>query len=539
VTLLDFGLAKARAADEAAGPILAGAETAAGLILGTCAYMSPEQARGKSVDRRTDIWAFGCILFELLTGRPVFGRDTPSETIAAVLERQPEWTVLPEKLPEAIQRLLRRCLEKDPDSRLHDIADARLEIDEAQRGTASPEVPRAVRRIRIVGRSVSLLLLVTGAVAVGWLSRAFVTPSPPQSPRLTRFTWSLPAGLGLTSAPVISPDGRALAFTASRIGAPSLLYVRPLSRLDPQAIPRTDDARQPFWAPDGKSVGYFARGRLMKVALPGGAPVEICSAEGPHGGTWSSNDTIIFSSELGGGLSSVSAAGGTPVPATLLDRSRGENSHRWPMFLPDGRHFVYFVRSPQAERRGVYIGRLDQPAGPPGAPIFRSESEALVAPLDDHRLAALVSVADAHVEVRRFDTMGVALAGDPVRLPLLAAGNTPHHAAMLSVSADALVYVDAAVPYGSRLASVLRTGQDLQLDTTLASVNWPRASPDGSRLAINRLDPLTGSGDVWVTDLARARGCESPARVARRCCPCGLRIRHSWPTWWACFERRA
>jgi len=504
VTLLDFGLAKAREDDAEAGVVVHQVETTAGLILGTCAYMSPEQARGQPVDRRTDIWAFGCILYELLAGRSAFGRDTPSETIAAVLERQPDWPALPDRLPEPIHRLLRRCLEKDPDGRLHDIADARLEIDDAQRGIASSGLKHGVRRSRISGRFATLVVLMAGAVTLGWLSRALVTPTRLSPPRLTRFTWSLPAGLGLTSAPAISPDGRSLAFTASQIGALSRLYVRRLSEADAHGIPGTEASRQPFWAPDGKSLGYFARGRLMKVAVAGGAPVDICSADGSHGGAWGSNGTIIFSSELAGGLSSVSATGGTPVPATLLDTSRDENSHRWPKFLPDGRHFVYFVRSLQAERRGVYLGRLDGPAARPGAPIFRSESEALVAPLDDDDLAALVSVADAHVDIRRFDTRTVALASDPVRLPLLAAGNTPHHPAMLSVSADTLAYVGAVLPYGSRLASVLRTGQELRLDTApAASIDWPRASPDGSRLAIHRLDSLTGSGDVWVKDLAR------------------------------------
>ena len=504
VTLLDFGLAKARADDAEAGVVVHQVETTAGLILGTCAYMSPEQARGQPVDRRTDIWAFGCILYQLLAGRSAFGRDTPSETIAAVLERQPDWPALPDRLPEPIHRLLRRCLEKDPDGRLHDIADARLEIDDAQRGIASSGLKHGVRRSRVSGRFATLVVLMAGAVTLGWLSRALVTPTRLSPPRLTRFTWSLPAGLGLTSAPAISPDGRSLAFTASQIGALSRLYVRRLGEADAHGIPVTEASRQPFWAPDGKSLGYFARGRLMKVAVAGGAPVDICSADGSHGGAWGSNGTIIFSSEPEGGLSSVSATGGTPVPATLLDTSRDENSHRWPKFLPDGRHFVYFVRSLQAERRGVYLGRLDGPAARPGAPIFRSESEALVAPLADDDLAALVSVADAHVDIRRFDTRTVALASDPVRLPLLAAGNTPHHAAMLSVSADTLAYVGAVLPYGSRLASVLRTGQELRLDTApAASIDWPRASPDGSRLAIHRLDSLTGNGDVWVKDLAR------------------------------------
>jgi WD40 repeat protein len=346
-------------------------------------------------------------------------------------------------------------------------------------------------------------LLTTGALGLGWWARDLVRPTPSPAP-LARFTWSLPVGLVLTSAPAISPDGQRLAFTASENGARPRLFMRPLGSLEPLAIPQTDGAKQPFWSPESLSLGYFAGGKLMRVGVSGGSPVEICAAPDGRGGTWNQNGTIVFSPDLiHAGLMRVPAAGGTPEPVTRLDGERGENSHRWPAFLPDGTHFVYFVRSLQAERRGVYLGRLDRPADTPGVLLFRSESEAFFAPTDGRNRGVLLSVADGHVEARTFDTRRLALVGDPARVPLQAGGNTPHHGAMLSASGDTLVHLAEAMPYGSRMASVLRTGADLTRDPVRAVVNWPRVSPDGTRLAIQRLDAVTGGADVWVEDLER------------------------------------
>lgn len=523
VTLLDFGLATARGVDAATPSTIAGTgrQTTAGMILGTCGYMSPEQARGQAVDKRADIWAFGCILFELLTGTPVFRGDTPSDTIAAVLERQPEWTALPQGLPESIQRLLRRGLEKNPDQRLHDIADARLEIDETLQQLARAALPEGplIASPRVVGistpelrrahswrsllRLVPALLLLSGTLALGWWALQADAPQPSASP-LVRFVWSMPAGLGLSSAPSISPDGRRLVFTASQDNGAPQLYLRALNDLVPIAIPRTEGAKRPFWSPDSNSVGYFASGKLMRVTIAGGAPVEVCAALDGLGGAWSSTGTIVFSPNLSSsGLMRVPATGGVPEPVTRLDADQGENSHRWPVFLPNGRHFVYFVRSTVTERRGVYLGSVDGPAASPGAPLFRSESEAAFAPLDERGLGVLFSVADGHVEARRFDTRRLALAGDPITLPLPAGGNTPHHGAMLSASSTALIYLGEQMPYGSRLASVLRSGRERQRDISPGIINWPRLSPDGTRLAMQRVDPTTGNPDIWVLDLAR------------------------------------
>jgi Tol biopolymer transport system component len=516
VMLLDFGLAKERVHEDPdrPAPADASASSSAGLILGTCAYMSPEQARGQPVDKRADVWAFGCILFELLSGRRAFAGNTPSETIAAVLERQPDWGVLPDALPASVERLLRRCLEKDPQRRLHDIADARLEVEEGLRpdlgsrsaGSSSELVaerlPRSGRRPGLATVAAFAAVTAISAGAGWWARGAPPSESPGAGP--TRFTWTIPAGLHLDSAPAVSPDGRHLAFTAVGDDGVARLYVRALNGLDARAIARTSGARHAFWSPDSLTLGYFAGGKMMKVAVDGGAPVEICPATNPRGGAWGRNGVIVFSpASIFSGLAQVSADGGKPEPITLLDTEQGENSHRWPAFLPDGVHFVYFVRSIVAERRGVYLGRIDRPATTPGTPLFRSESEAVYAPLDDRGRGVLLSVAGGHIDVHPFDAGRRIVTGDPSTLPLPAGGSTPHHGANLSLSANMLMHVASSTPYGQRLMSTTLTGEAPRQHAERGIVSWPRVSPDGSRLVSQLVDAPSGSPDLWVQDLER------------------------------------
>ena len=313
-----------------------------------------------------------------------------------------------------------------------------------------------------------------------------------------------PAGLGLDSPPAVSPDGKHVAFTAFGGGSSRRLFVRPFSSLEARAIPGTEGAKHPFWSPDGRSLGYFAPGKLMKVAIDGGAPVEICAAMDGRGGAWSTHGVIVFSSHLiHSGLSRVPAEGGNVEPATLLDRAHGENSHRWPVFLPDGIHFLYFVRSLRAERRGVYVGRIDRAAAAPGAPLFPSESEARYAPLNRAGLGVLLSPANGRLEVRPFDARQQRLVGDPTTIDLPVSGTTPYHPSMFGVSDDILAYVSAPIPYGQRLAAIDRNGEHLKLWEERASINWPRVSPDDRRLVYQRVDGIPGSPDLWVEDLER------------------------------------
>jgi Tol biopolymer transport system component len=494
VSLLDFGLAK-----EQSAPADGQNATVEGVILGTWGYMSPEQARGLPADKRTDIWAFGCILYELLSARPAFASDLPSDSIAAVLEREPDWSALPDEVSPRIRLLLRRLLEKDRANRLHDIADARLEIDDAREGSAPLEIGTTLRRWHRLSIAAAVPVLAATVLTTGWWTRE---PAGPADLPLTQFRWTLPSGMLLQSAPAVSPDGRRLAFAASTSGGPPELYVRHFENFEVRAITGSQYAQQPFWSPDGKSLAFFARGALMRVALDGGVPVTITRVHGePKGGAWGRDGTIVYSpAQIESGLWKVRSTGGTPAPATVLATADGDNAHRWPVFLPDGVHFLFYVRSNIAERRGVYLGRIDRAAAP-ATMLFRSESEAVFEQLTD-REGVLLNVTDGNVEVRRLHLSRLTTS-DPKRLAVSAGGNTPHNAAMLSAGAGLLAHVDGALPYGARLASVQLSGEDHRIASTRAIVNWPRLSYDGSRLATAMLDPLTGTADVWVTDLER------------------------------------
>jgi Tol biopolymer transport system component len=506
IKLLDFGLAKEDTHAGAHLPDTPGPRldrTTDGLILGTCPYMSPEQARGEPVDKRTDIWAFGCVLFEMLSGRRAFSGETPSDTIVAVLERQPDWSRLPASTPAGVARVLRRCLEKDPRRRFHDIADVRIEIEDSVNtaGVAAAAGAGGVGRLQRMG---ILIVGVTLLIALGWLGRAIVTPdATPGSP--TRFAWQLPARTGLDSVPTVSPNGELIAFTAVPTeGGPPRLFIRARHDSDARPIAGTDGAKQPFWSPDSGTVAYFANGGLMRVAVDGGSPVRIGAAPDARGGAWGSKGVIVFQpTQIFSGLFQVSAAGGTPQPATLLDLEQGDNSHRWPMFLPDGVHFLYFVRALPAERRGVYIGRIDRPASMPASSLFRSESEAVYVPMDGKSSGALLSVSSGHLELRPFDAARRVVTGDPRRVGLAVGGNTLYHPMMVSASAHALAFVSSPLPYGQRLGSSRRNGEDLTIRSERLRLSTPRISPDGRHLAVHQIETAPGRLALWVENLDR------------------------------------
>jgi eukaryotic-like serine/threonine-protein kinase len=251
------------------------------------------------------------------------------------------------------------------------------------------------------------------------------------------------------------------------------------------------------------SLAYFSRGRLWRVALAGGGrPVAIADAPDARGGAWSQSGRIVFAPRLiGSGLMQVSANGGRAEPVTLLDHAKGDNSHWWPSFLPDGVHFLYFVRSPADTRRGVYIGRADGPAQKPAVPLFQSESEAIYAPLG--RAGVLLSVAGGGVEARGFDPQRLAIIGDPRLIGVAAAAKTPYHSAMLSASADLLAHVPTSMPYGGQLVAIARTGGEERRSTEFTVQNWVRVSPDGRRLARTIVDGARGRVGLWVEDVDR------------------------------------
>jgi serine/threonine protein kinase len=353
VKVLDFGLAKAATGggatfDLTQSPTVTIGGTREGVILGTAAYMSPEQARGRPVDKRADIWAFGCMLYEMLTGRLAFPGETVSDTIAAILGRELDWNALPDGTPTGIRRLLQRCLDKDPRRRQRDIGDARIELEETL--SASPELPTSTsaRNSRYRRTSwpftaaIAALSALIATVAVWNLKPAPATAPEPEA----RFTLPMPAGVelvlgGFGSMMSVSPDGKRLAFVGRR-GTTQQLYLRTLQDAATRVLSETEGAAQPFFSPDSRWLAFFAGGKLKKVPADGGVPMVICDAPASRGGFWSENGAIVFSPlARGSGIFRVFADGGTAKQITTLNPGEGETSHRLPELLPGGETVLF------------------------------------------------------------------------------------------------------------------------------------------------------------------------------------------------------
>ncbi len=284
----------------------------------------------------------------------------------------------------------------------------------------------------------------------------------------------------------------------------SRLFVRDLGELEPSPLAGTEGAAQPFWSPDGRSIGFFANGKLMKVALDGGAPVVICNAANARGGAWSPSGTIVFqASHRDSGLARVSANGGRVEPATLLDVTGPDVSHRWPVFLPDGVHFLYLVVSTDDERRGVYLASTAAKMPDEPTRLFRSSSGPVYVPLPESSSGILLSTEGRWVEARPFDTTRLAVTGDARRIDVTAVGASPHHAALLGASSDILAFAAAPIPYGTHVATVMSNGDDFEIWPERELGGFLRLSPDGGRLARARHDPIRGDTDIWVDDLKR------------------------------------
>ena len=400
--MLDFGLAKA--VDPTAGSSATGDELAdavdstprqAGVILGTAAYMSPEQARGKAVDKRTDIWAFGCVLYEMLTGRRPFAGDEVTDVLASVLAREPDLAALPATTPPPIRRLLRRCLQKDRNERLRDIGDARIEIRDA-RARSTPTRPvvavpavRSRRRERLAWIAALVAMALTLSVvaarrpdAAAFEMRVDITTPPSTTPQSV----------------AISPDGRTLAFVAT-FEDRSRLWLRSLESGLARALVGTDGAEHPFWSADGRSVGFFTESKLMRVDVDGGSVQAVANAAGGLGGAWNRDGVILFA-RPGTRISRVPASGGEPVALPGLAQ---QGSIFSPQFLPDGRRFLYYVRG-SPEVRGVYVGQLDEPLEP--RRVIESDTGAVYAP-SGH----LIFVRAARLLAQAFDPARLELSG--------------------------------------------------------------------------------------------------------------------------------
>ena len=507
VKVLDFGLAKALTGDRSSpdqthSPTLTAAATQAGVVLGTAAYMSPEQARGKSVDKRADIWAFGAVLYEMLAGRKAFEGETVSDTLAAILKSDPDWSALPPETPPSVRRVLRRCLDRDTRTRFRDIADARVEMDEVVDSAPSAATP-VMARPRANRTAWVVAALIAAAGALGWW-RALSAPKPAAAPR-TAFAVAIPAGdlIAYDDTPILalSRDGRRLVYAAERAGARSL-FLRTLGEIEPRAIEGTTGGRSPFFSPDGQWIGFFAEGgKLKKAPVSGGPPQLICEGiNAQRGAVWADDDTIILTADYAAGLSRVSARGGKLEPLTKVDASKGERTHRWPDLLPGGEKVIFTIGSEKSP--GNYddakVALLDRKSGrvrvlleggsmgrycPPGYLLYVRSRSLLAVPFD----------------VRRQEIVGESfpvpekIAGDPSSgIGYFAAGGDGSFAFVPGTSTSV----------ESKLVLTDRKGAVTELPLPPRQYRFPRFSPDGSRIAFSIGSGRGADDEVWTYQLS-------------------------------------
>ncbi len=505
--VLDFGLAKAIGPDgtlsgtptagSALSPTVTSLGTVAGVILGTAAYMSPEQARGRPVDRRADIWALGAMLYEMLCAKTPFPGETISDTLASVLKSEPDWDQLPVATPPAVRRLLLRCLEKNPKNRLHDAADVRIELahafDEADPASIAVTGPAARRSLPALV-AVGALALIAGAL-IGVALRGGSVPATPAG----RVVSSLdaPTGVKLSVGSLslaMSPDGEQLAFIGVDEKGNSSLYVRRLDALDARRIEGTEGASTPFWSFDGREVAFHTRTRLMRVAVDGGAPRRITDAIG-RDGTWNRDGTILFGSSSKGPLSRVDAGGGQATPVAGTEPGPGTRAMA-PQFLPDGRHYIFHLEDLAGDRSGIYLGELDS-----------TGMTRLVAGLWNAMYAEgqLLYLRDRVLVAQPLDVAAKKLTGEPRTIADgLLRLNYPFHAFMaVAPAGHGLAFLRGDEAAGiAEIVWVDRSGVELSRPGIRGDLYNPRLSHDGRRLALDVSTQET-NGDIWVFELAR------------------------------------
>ncbi len=500
VKVLDFGLAKALEGDvvEASistSPTISAAATRAGMLLGTAGYMSPEQAKGKPVDRRTDIWAFGCVLYEMLSGKPAFSGETVTDTLAGVVRGEPEWSLLPENTPGRIRELLHRCLLKDQKQRLQAVGEARIAIEKyladphAELAAVEGQKKNHERLLSIIAATAALAAILLGVLY--WrkapeeprVTRSYIKPMPNSSLVLAGQT-----GAGFA----LSPDGRRLAYAGSMPDGKTLLWVRPIDSLQAQPLAGTEGGGFPFWSPDSRFIGFFAGGKLKKIEALGGPPLTLCDAPLGRGATWNQEGVILFTPGPSSPIYRVSAAGGETAQVTTLK----EQSHRWPYFLPDGRHFLYLAGSPftpkESPANAVMIGSLDSKEG---KLLFHNHSNAIFA--SGH----ILFLRQNTLMAQPFDAKRLELTGDAFPIADPVQEDEGRILGVFSASSNGIVtFAEGTRGLDRQLIWVDRTGKKVGEVPGADAYGDQLISPDGKRVLFS----LGSSGsDIWVYDIAR------------------------------------
>jgi Tol biopolymer transport system component len=505
--LLDFGLAKLRRAEREAQAGASTVETAeqeltrAGTIVGTLPYMAPEQLEGRESDARTDIFAFGAVLYEMATGRRAFEGASQASLIAAILSSEPPSisTLQPTSLP-ALDHVVGRCLAKDTDERWQSAHDVKKELEWIAEGGGQPDAPAQAPGLRGGGLWAALAAAaILAALATVLIVSRFEADRPALEP--ARFTLDPPAGTRFAplhpyGAPVISPDGRQIVFAAAAAGEASL-YVRRVDALQARPLAGTANAHNPFWSPDSRSIGFFSDGKLRTLDVTGGSPVTLCDVGLPSdnqgkGGAWNRDGDIVFAMPRGESLYRIRATGGRPVAVTQIEAAR-EESHRWPSFLPDGKHFVYHIRARRGRgTSGAYLGSLD------------SMDRTLLLEHDSNVVYTapgyLLYVKGENLMAQPFDPRRRGLSGKPVRLDAsVAVASTIARAAFSSSDTGTVVFTLASGPPQAQMTRFDRSGRELGRIGQPTTYTVVRLSPDGRTLAY---DSLFKPG-LWLQDTAR------------------------------------
>jgi len=512
VKILDFGLAKLTQSDGNQSQTdipTRRVDTDPGVVLGTVGYMSPEQLKGRAVDQRSDIFSFGAILYEMLSGRRAFHGESAAETMSAILkEDPPALSDTNESVSPALERLINRCLEKNSQERFHSASDLAFAIEALSGSTGVSDQTIAIGpqslRVRkflpwIVAGVFALIAIIMLPFAISSLRRT------PARPNIVRSAILPPENANFTALNTfaVSPDGLKLVFVARMAGGETMLWLRQLDSLTFQPLAGTDGVTAQasmFWSPDNRFIGFFAGRKLKKIEVSGGPPQTLCDAPNARGGTWNRDGVIVFSPNISGPLHRVSATGGASIPVTKLDDSRRQITHRFPYFLPDGQHFLYFVgaiaSAAQSESNGVYLGSLS------------SAEQKLI--LRTHASVAYESgyvlfAREGTLMAQLFDEKSFQLTGDAFPIAEHLQVDLGSSRAIFSVSENGILAFQRGIGRGnySQLTWFDRSGKQIDEVGEPALYLQPRLSPDGQKIAVAIFDIQTSSTDTWVYELAR------------------------------------